>query len=391
MSEDVKALLDRVCRMIAERIKPQVVATARRRQADMLAKRDSDYIPLTFPKYGPLPKDLPNFDFSQQFHDPGMSLYTQLKDSVLPFVNNGADNVLGVRADMGVVNGMSLFGAKFAIPVHTRTIVTEYVPKEVLQDFVLPDDISHLGTMPRVIEHSQHHLAVLKQYGLADAISVHHCDTQGPFDIAAQTRGHDIFVDMYDDGPFVHRLMMLCTQAYVAITKLCKKIEGQPLGRGNASGCWMENGSGRMCADSEILVSAELHREFIQPYQQKAFDAIGGGWLHYCGGFPNSSRREGTHLNPNYAAVRGLHGLNWTTAGDWLGEMRRLKALGLVHVGMVLREDNETLEQYFRRALSPYDSRRGMILQIWDQVRPDEADAALDVWHKVQDERFGRG
>lgn len=391
MSEEVKPHLDRVCRLVAERIKPETIAAGRRRQADMFAKRPSDYIPITFPKYGPMTKDLPNFDFSQQFHDPAISLYTQLKDSVLPFANCAADNVLGVRADTGVVNCMSLFGVKFVVPVHTRTIVTEYVPKDVLREFVLPDDISRLGIMPRVIEHAQHHQAVLKEYGLAEAISVHHCDTQGPFDIAAQTRGHEIFIDMYDDAAFVHHLMALCAKAYVAVTKLCKQMEGQPLGRGNASGHWMENGSGRMCGDSDILVSAELHRELIQPYHQQAFDAIGGGWLHYCGGFANSSRREGVHLNANYAAIRGLHGLNWTTGGDWLAEMRRLKTLGLVHVGMVPREDDETLEQYFRKALSPYDGRYGMIFQCWDQVRPAEADGAVDVWHKVQDERFGRG
>ncbi len=386
MSESVSSLLDRVCGMLAGMIKPDVVASARRRQAAVFARQGGDYMPITFFKWPDL-TGWPNFDWAQRFHDPDISLYMQVKD-LLAAANSAADNVLGVRADMGVVNCMSLFGVKFAVPTHTKTIVTEYVPKDALREFQLPADISGMGTMPRVIEHSRHHAAVLKKHGLDAFVSVHHCDTQGPFDVAAQVRGHDIFMDLYDDGEFVHCLMDKCTAAYVAVTKLCKQLEGQPLGRGNASGYWMENGSARMCGDSDILVSADLHREFIQPYQQKAFDAIGGGWLHYCGGYPNSSRTEGLHLHANYASTRGLYGLNWTTARDWLGEMRRLHALGPVHVGMVLRDASETLEQYFRKALSPYAGRRGLLLQCWDQVRPGEADEAMDVWHKVQDEMF---
>jgi hypothetical protein len=223
---------------------------------------------------------------------------------------------------------------------------------------------------------------------------VYHCDQQGPFDIAAMTRGHDIFLDLYEDAEFVHRLMRLCTDAYVAATKLCKRISGETVGGpGSGVGIWMDAGAVRMCGDSDILVGADLYREFIQPYEAQAFRALGGGWYHYCGGWAGTGRAEGLHLHEAYAEIDGLAGINWTTAGDWLGEMARLQRLGLVHVGTLPRQDGESLEDYFRRALSCYEDRTGLIFGgMWQPpvLRNGEHVRAMDAWRRAQDERFGR-
>ena len=266
-------------------------------------------------------------------------------------------------------------------------MVTQYVGKDALRAFEVPDDISALGTMPRVIEHMQHHQAVLGEHGLGELVRVFHCDQQGPFDIAAQSRGHDLFIDLYEDPEFVHELLGKTAQVYIAVSMLCKRINGERPDSGQAVDYWMENGGVRMCADSDILVGAEQARELIQPHMRRAFEAFGGGWLHYCGGVPGFTRAEGLHLHEVFAEVGNLRGLNWTTAGDWLGEMRKLKALGLVHLGSLPREDDESLEDYFRRALSPYDDRRGMVF--WPELRDGEHDRAQETWHEVQDDVFG--
>jgi len=72
----------------------------------------------------------------------------------------------------GVVNGPSLFGAKFDVPRHTKPVVTEYVPKDKLKDFVLPDDLRGLGNADRIVEHMQHHLSVLKAEGLGAEVVI---------------------------------------------------------------------------------------------------------------------------------------------------------------------------------------------------------------------------
>lgn len=387
MAEDVQGLLHSICEVIAERLDADRVETAKRRHADMLAGRPSDYIPLKFGRSVSASFESTGFDWRERFYDPDKSLYCQLKDNVLPQAIAEGDNVPGVRADMGVVNGMSIFGAGYVVPEHTKPVVNRYVPKEDLAAFEVPDDIGDLGTMPRVREHMEHHRSVLAAHGLADRVYVFHCDQQGPFDIAAQSRGHDIFLDLYDDPDFIHNVLAKSVQIYIAVSKLCKAINGEPLHGGLAVDYWSDSGGVRMCGDSDILVSTDLYREMVKPYVAEAFGAFGGGWYHYCGGMPGYRRAEGLHLHDVYGEVDGLRGLNWTTAGDWLEEMRRLKRLGLVHLGSLPRGQGESLADYFRRALRPYDDRSGMIF--WPEIRDDEYDAAMETWQRVQDEVFG--
>ncbi|HUU23125.1 MAG TPA: hypothetical protein VM389_11390 [Phycisphaerae bacterium] len=387
MPEDVPSLLDRVCELIGRRIDPARVARAKRRQAAAMAWQDGEYLPLRFPCPVPEAGDLPEFNWRQQFHDPAKSLYMQLKNDVLPAVASDGDNVPGVRADTGVVNCMSVLGARYVVPEHTKPVVNEYVPKETLAEFELPADIRGEGVMPRMVEHMEHHKAALAERGLGEAIGVYHCDQQGPFDIAAQTRGHEIFTDLYEDPDFVHALMGKTTAVYVAVSKLCKEINGDPPDGGNVSGVWMENGGVRMCGDSDILIGPQQFEQFVLPYQEEALAAFGGGWLHYCGGVKGFSRAEGLHLHELYARNRHLRGLNWTTAGDWIGEMRKLRELHVVHVGTVPRGDGESLADYFRKALSPYEDRCGLLLEA--EIRAPEADSAMAKWRRVQDEKFG--
>jgi len=394
VSVDVESLLDRVCEAIARRAEAERIAVAKRRHADVMAGRETDYIPIIFPM--PLPEEAlawPDFNWQERFYDPAISLFMQLKDLVLPRVCGDSDCVPGVRADLGTINCQTVFGAEWRVTPENRSVITKYVPKDLLTEFEPPDDISALGVMPRVVEHMEHHVEALRKRGLGDVVHVYHCDQQGPFDIAAMTRGHDVFVDMYEDPAFVHRLMRMTTDVYVAATRLCKRINGETVGGpGDAVDIWMEAGAVRMCGDSDILVSAGLYRQFIQPYEAEAFDALGGGWYHYCGGWRGTGRSEGTHLHEALAEMAGCHGLNWTTAGDWIGEIKKLYRLGLVHAGTLPRGQGESLEAYFRRALSPCEARKGLLLGgMWQPpvLRDGEREVAMETWHGLQDEVFG--
>ncbi|MFW6132528.1 MAG: hypothetical protein ACOC8F_01430 [Planctomycetota bacterium] len=387
-SADTEILLDRLCERINQCADRDRLALARRRHEAVMAGRPTDSLPLAFGDGRALGgEDWPAFDWAEQFHDPAKSLYMQLKGALSEAASTG-DTAPSVRADTGVINCMTVFGAGYTVPQHTKPIVNEYVPKEALREFEVPADVSRCGVIPRMVEHMEHHVAALRRRGVDDVVCVRHCDQQGPFDIAAQTRGHEIFVDLYEDAEFVHELMGKCVDVYVAVSKLCKGITGEPLDGGNVYGVWMTNGGVRMCGDSDILVSVGQYDEFIAPYQQQAFAPFGGGWLHYCGGWAGTGRSEGIHLHEGYARVRGLRGLNWTTGRDWVGQMRKLRELGVVHIGGLRRNDGEPLDAYFRRALSAYEDRRGLIFK-GPAIGADERDAAVDAWQRAQDERFG--
>jgi len=390
---NVEDLLDRICEIIASRADVERIATARRRHADVMAGRETDSLPIVFD--GPLPaeaSDWPSFGWDERFHDPSKSLFMQLRELVLPRVGTDCDCVPGVRADLGTINCQTVFGAEWRVTPENRTVITRYVPKPALAEFELPDDVSHLGVIPRMIEHMTHHAEALRRRGLGDVVSVYHCDQQGPFDIAAMTRGHDLFLDLHEDGEFVHHLLEMCTRLYVSVSALCKELNGEPLaGAGNAVGVWMEAGAVRMCADSDILVSAECYREFIQPYARAAFEAMGGGWLHYCGGWPGTGRAEGLHLHEAFEEIPGLRGLNWTTGGDWLAEMASLARRGMVHIGSAPRREGEPLDEYFRRVLSCYERRGGLIFGLGEGVwlRGESPERVMDAWRAAQTDRFG--
>ncbi len=384
IAAEAGALLGCVLELARELIDPQVVARARRRQADAFAWRETDCLPLILSAEVPALAELPDFDWARQFDDPRLSLYMQLKD-VLRAAAAGGDYVPTVRADTGVINGPSVLGAPYAVPSHTKPVITGHVPKETLAAFQVPQDIAELGVLPTMVDHTQHHLAALDEAGLGQLVGVRHCDTQGPFDIAAQAYGHDqIFLDLYVDGDFVHELMGKCTDIYVKLARLCKRLADQPLRSGYANEYWMESGSVRLCDDSGILVSAEQYRQFLAPYLGRALEPFGGGWIHYCGGVPDGNRPEGLHLHEIYCSVKRMRGLNFTTGRDWPAEIRKLIERKVVYLGGLPRGDGEGLADYFRRALSLCDDRRGMIFN--GSVRAQELPAALESWQRVHEE-----
>lgn len=383
MGEDARTLLKRVLDLAGEVVDADRVARAKRRQADMFAWRESDYVPLVLASSADGLGASPDFDWAEQFAEPAASLYMQMKDVVRAAVEG--DYVPTVRADTGVINGPSVLGATYAVPAHTKPVITGRVPKEQLAAFEAPDDISAFGVLPTMIEHTQHHLSALAEAGLDDRVGVRHCDTQGPFDIAAQACGHDeLFLDLYEDGDFVHALMAKCTDIYIKLSRLSKRLAGHPVHSGYANEYWMDPGSVRLCDDSGILVSAEQYAEFLAPYLAGAFEPFGGGWIHYCGGIPDGNRPEGLHLHDVYCSVPKMRGLNFTTGKDWPAEIKKVIDNKVVYLGALPRRQDEPLKDYFRRALSPCDGRRGMIFH--GDVRGDEVPEALETWHRVQDE-----
>ena len=389
MSKDAKDLLKRVLDLAGELIDPARVAVSKRRQGATFAWREDEYLPLLFNRELPALRDLGDFDWTEQFADPAASLYMQLKGMTLRAGGSGSDWVPTVRADTGVINGPTVFGAPYQVPAHTKPVINAHVPRDELAAFEVPDDISHLGVIPTMIEHTRHHQAALAEAGLADRIAIRHCDIQGPFDIAAQARGHDnIFLDMVIDVEFFHQLMEKALDVFIKMASLCKRLAGDPLTSGYANEFYMDPGSVRLCDDSGILVSAEMYAELIAPYHARAFEPFGGGWIHYCGGVPDGNRPEGIHLHEAYCSLPDMRGVQFTTAGDLPGEIRKLIDRKVNYLGGLPRRPDEPLAEYFRRALALCtDGRRGLMMGAG--VRPDETDHAMETWQKVQDEVFG--
>jgi len=154
-TEQLNGLLKQVAELIHPKISAERIAVAKKRQVDTLCGRAPDYVPLLITKMADKAGALPDFNWSEQWHDSAISLYMQLKDIVLPAVSVDSDLVPMARADTGIINCMSLFGVEYDVSEHTKPVVTKYVEKDALAEFQLPADISGLGIMPRMIEHIQ--------------------------------------------------------------------------------------------------------------------------------------------------------------------------------------------------------------------------------------------
>ncbi len=56
--------------------------------------------------------------------------------------------------------------------------------------------------------------------------------------------------------------------------------------------------------DAATNFSPAMYEEFVQPYDQRLLDELGGGAIHFCG--------RGDHLIEKIAGLSGLHAVNLT-------------------------------------------------------------------------------
>jgi len=142
-----------------------------------------------------------------------------------------------------------------------------------------PADPERDGLMPKVLKFIRY----MKEHSL---LPIGITDRQGPLATASQLVGYDkLFYLMYDEPRLVHELMEKITQSLIMWVKRQKAEIGEPLDEcigdqliytGKHSGVWLSD-------DDAIMMSPELYREFVVPYNGRVFRAFGKGILHYCG------------------------------------------------------------------------------------------------------------
>ena len=95
---EVREAVKRLCELARTHIKPEVIRQAKRREAAALAWEDTDYLPLHFAAPLPELKDLPSYDWREQFYDPDKSFVEQIKN-ILPAAASHCDYVPAIRAE----------------------------------------------------------------------------------------------------------------------------------------------------------------------------------------------------------------------------------------------------------------------------------------------------
>ncbi len=280
--------LDRLLESLEELLDEAHVRRTERLHLDAMAFRPVPRLPLTlvYPPAGVTP-----FPYAEAYEDPEKMLYNELirtvgGTSTYTSVRIGDDFPPHVRSNHGIGILSSLFGAHCRIINDTMPWV-EHLEPDALRKAVsrgVPDLEQALGK--RVLETHRFYRDTLARFPKCSrCIRITQPDLQGPFDIAHLLMGNDVFLAVVDEPGFVHELLALITDTYVAFRKLIDTQLTDAAGDGAVylHGC-LFGGKVLIKDDTAIInLSGEMHREFSKAYNDRIFAAFGGGSFHFCG------------------------------------------------------------------------------------------------------------
>ncbi len=322
-----------------------------------LENRQASRLPLLFwrPQNTGIPGD--TYDLKEQFYSKERMLHGQLEE----VHKSAADNFgapLCIRPNFGTVFLPACLGLEYQVFNDAYPWLTGHFAKNQVSQV----DLGVLINSPMM----QQALEFIQWFRMhvPPEVHVYMPDTQGPFDLAHLVYGDQLFLDMYDDPSFVHELLGLCTDLYIDATRILKKALGEPLGscyHGHAliQGIHLANGGIRISEDTATLISPEHIDEFVIPYDKRALDEFGGGFIHYCG--------KNDHLLDAYLALDGVRAINFGNPEmhDFLSTMKKFRAAGVCCFGKWPVFPQECPQAYFRRIGSVTEGgRRGLILHL---------------------------
>ena len=248
------------------------------------------------------------YDYAETYGDLTKMLYNELLNCVAP-VYYKSDGFLGIRADYGVGTLASLFGAKDRITAKNQKPWAEPLsPREIAEALAngVPDlKAGHGGRVAYAYEYYRETLRKYPKCG--KHIRLNHPDFQGPFDAAHLLMGDGIYYALYDDPGYAKALISLVTETYIAFYKNLKPLLTDALCLGGRTyvyqGGNIWGGAVVVRNDTSVNLSQEQYAEFAQPFDERIFDALGGGSIHFCG-------RSDQWIAKMFE-TRGLGGINY--------------------------------------------------------------------------------
>lgn len=197
-----------------------------------------------------------------------------------------------------------------------------HLTKEEIEN-LKPFDLYNIPVITQLLEQMD---IIEKRYGKIYG----YLNYQGVLNNAFRIRGHEIFLDMYDDPPFVHHLFSHITHTMLNTAKLIQE-------RQRRSGFYVNLFSVSNCVVN--MISPEFYEKFVLPY-----DLI---------------------LSENFERF-GVHTCNWDIT-PYINVLRKIKKMGYIDMGIM--SDLKKVKEVFpdaRRAVmySPIDLKYKSIEEI---------------------------
>ncbi|OQA87863.1 MAG: Uroporphyrinogen decarboxylase (URO-D) [Lentisphaerae bacterium ADurb.Bin242] len=316
--------------------------TARDRQCRAWRREKLD-IPLLLLNGRPTPAQaaIPEYDFRQVFTSPEKMLCREIR-RVCAVGNARSDAVPSIRANLGTGILLACLGLEQETFPDKMPWLKEHLSKEEISRLT-PDDIRPLGSFARGLEMMRFFRDVL-----GDALPVYVMDTQGPFDLAHLLLGDDLFLELYDDPPFVHHLLTFCTELGRRTHRWMKEAAGEPMTALHHSSVLYSDSFGiRICEDTTALLDEKHIREFAIPYSRELARGFGGAWVHYCG--YNEALTNAVLEAPEFPVLNFGHIPGHEQAIDFSAVMEKFAAYGKVNFNGWPFLPGETVKEYLTR------------------------------------------
>ena len=358
MKREIKKLL----KVVEEkkRIDPQ----GKGKIADVLENKEVDCLPLIFWKPQNISVPGSTYDMEEQFYDKEKMLYGHLEE-IVNCAQNAFDAPICVRPNFGTIFIPAMFGLKYKVPKDTFAWLTSRLTKEEIRKYHFPN-LDKIDILKKAIEYIKFFKKTLPEW-----IHVYLPDTLGPFEIAHAVYSDNIFYDLYDDPEFVHYLLNLCTEIYIQVTKKLKEVLGEEKticyhGHALSRGIYMRNGGTRISEDSATLISPQQIDEFVIPYDQKALEAFGGGFIHFCG--------ENDYLLESYLKLDKVRAVNLGNPEmyDFDTTMQKFIDYKKCYFGLWPKMEKENLDEYVNRMKGATGGgKRGLLLHFDEAMFPE--------------------
>jgi len=254
-------------------------------------------------------EDIQPYPYEEAFSDPAKMMVNELlttgRTSLYHQVDLRDDSLYCIEANFGCSIPASMFGTEIKVSGNEYPWVVSLDQEAIDQiiDAPIPDPRSGLGQ--RVIDQIDYFNAVLSEYPRCKAaFGIEFPDLQGPFEVAAQLWGSEIYTALYDDADRVRALLSKTTDLIIAAYHFFQGKVREHIGPDwHYSQDTLQRG--KLCPrnDSVVMISPRMYAEIIQPFDARLSEALGGATIHFCG---NGER----HID-DFLAVPGITGLDF--------------------------------------------------------------------------------
>jgi len=303
--------------------------------------------------FGDLQADIPEDYYSD---DPSVSMNYQLakiKNHYEHYTDDCYQGFLHPWFGTGVL--ASGFGTEIRFNYKADPAVAMSQIKHIddLKKLKLPDPEKD-GIMPMILQS-------LDYYKQHCDLPVSITDCQGPLTSALSIIGYENFCYWIHDYPRqMHEFMELVTEGLIQWIKFQKDRVGAPMDGCNYplsvrvpdgfGGVWIAD-------DDSVIVSAEIFKEFVVPYNSKVLQAFGGGCIHYCG--------DSTQNIENYCNTKGLTCINNLHLDNIEAAVKMKNALskkGIAYMACDFVPSDLRLKSYYHELFEAMQDHAGLII-----------------------------